>query len=195
MTSRTLGSVGGLEYTSGIPGSNNGGNTSIPTSNYLASGETIYVEADPASQIWLGGAKANSNMAPFIALNVCRPVSSSKGVFTHAVAAFDLNSCPSGWSAFTPAQGRMVVGAGIGNNDSAGAPLSNRILGSTGGREYTTGFPVSPTADTDSPCTTCDLASDGLSIFVNAAPDTTLAGPASDSNMPPYIALLYCKKD
>ena len=43
--------------------------------------------------------------------------------------AFDLTSCPSGWSELTAARGRTIVGAGQGTD------LTNRILDSSFGEE------------------------------------------------------------
>ena len=52
-----------------------------------------------------------------------------------AVMAFNRGECPDGWRLFGPAQGRFVMGAGVGNSDEAGHGLTLRSVGDNGGRE------------------------------------------------------------
>lgn len=119
---------------------------------------------------------------------------------TGAVAAFDSGSCPTGWTTFSEANGRFIVGVGSGNQDPDGNNLTDRTLRQTGGREYTTGIPAStsnsnttivPSAGaylrTTSP-TEIYISSSGFGT------DTTLDGAAADSNLPPYIVRTYCKR-
>lgn len=54
---------------------------------------------------------------------------SAGGTPSGAVMAFNLASCPTGWSEYTAGQGRAIIGAG------AGAGLTARTLGVTGGGE------------------------------------------------------------
>jgi microcystin-dependent protein len=49
-------------------------------------------------------------------------------IFTGVIAAFN-GACPTGWTEYTDARGRAVIGAGQGSG------LTNRVLGSTGGAE------------------------------------------------------------
>ncbi len=55
-----------------------------------------------------------------------------------AVMAFNLQECPQGWTDFTPANGRMVLGAGEGNRDQNDRRLSQREVGESGGTETET---------------------------------------------------------
>lgn len=55
---------------------------------------------------------------------------------TGAVMAFNLASCPSGWTEYTAGAGRSIIGVG------AGAGLTARTLGETGGAE-TVGLSIS----------------------------------------------------
>lgn len=125
------------------------------------------------------------------------------------VAAFDLSSCPSGWQAFDDGKGRMIVGVGEGNVDENNIPLSPRSLGDKGGEEqhrltveempdhkHDTNLAVRPTE------ANWGRASSKKSIAGSSALErfetgyTQNVGKGSPhNNMPPYIALLYCRKD
>src|ERR1051326_1157397 len=48
---------------------------------------------------------------------------------TGAVLAFNLGACPTGWTPFTQAAGRAIIGTGIGSG------LTPRALGDSGGEE------------------------------------------------------------
>jgi hypothetical protein len=123
------------------------------------------------------------------------------------VVAFDLASCPSGWTEYTAGRGRAIIGT----NPSAGGGISARALGATGGAETHT-------------LTTSEMPSHSHvqsyyrspSIYgwtVNTwnpgafyAGDTAAVGNVQDStanaggggahnNMQPFVALLHCQKD
>lgn len=113
-----------------------------------------------------------------------------------AIAAFDLASCPVGWSTYSLAKGRILIGEGSGNTDAEGLNLTTRSLGATGGREYTTGIPAVNDLSEDYVHTmTSYLARVGSGLYTNSAADTTIGGAKADSNMPPFYALLYCQKN
>lgn len=123
-----------------------------------------------------------------------------------AVLAFArTDGCPDGWSAFTPAHGRIIVGAG----HSPG--LTPRRFGETGGSETTSQpaahqhtLPVHANRhdtmdnkDLQGYGLVADGAGSGDIIVYNATgPMTTsVAGAVAVSNMPPYVALHLCRKD
>lgn len=112
-----------------------------------------------------------------------------------AIVAYN-GACPTGWSEFTTGKGRVLVGAGVGNNDSLGAALTNRAIASVGGLEYTTGIPAnSSTANTDSPDPTVVLGPTATFNYSFSSADTTIGGDKADSNMPPYVVVRFCEKD
>ncbi len=122
-----------------------------------------------------------------------------------AIMAFDLGSCPSGWSIYTKAQGRFVLGflPGVGL-----AYPDYGYVGSTGGQEtYTLSsvnqlprFQVSFTLPIGDRVQS-NLASnnDGHEIADRANTTyTSTVGAASPDPyqiMPPYVTELYCKKN
>jgi hypothetical protein len=115
----------------------------------------------------------------------------------NAVMAFDAETCPDGWERFYQADGRIILGAGSGNQDADGALLTKRILGSTGGREYTSGLPASSNlggTNIPSPTVQFAQASGGENIYNPCDDFTTLSGEKQDSNMSPYLVLTYCKR-
>ncbi len=132
-----------------------------------------------------------------------------------AVLAFDISTekgCPNGWEPFQVAAGRMIVGAGVNNNtDSNGAALTDYpalqegLAGAFGGEERTK-LSVQQLPSHSHPILRTDRK-DGDGKFVNWA---SMGGPNNKStgqgtaavgdnhahnNMPPYIALYFCKKD
>ncbi len=117
------------------------------------------------------------------------------------IAAFDLAACPTGWSTFNAGKQRVLVGAGTGNTDQLGNPLTARTYADMGGYEYTTGIEAKTSAaGTNTPGTTQYPAATSGSYYAYGSPtydtsDTTLAGEKADSNMPPYYVILYCVKD
>lgn len=140
-----------------------------------------------------------------------------------AVVAFDrselnLNrdsdgACPEGWVLFRPAGGRFIVGAGSHMNaDPNGSPLSSYPTFSdspelaTGGSErHTLTVAEMPSHEHRSSFGGADTAVDiaGLNSGVNwgirrtIGPDSTSSagGGQPHNNMPPFIALYFCKKD
>jgi hypothetical protein len=122
---------------------------------------------------------------------------------TGTVIAFDGASCPTGWSAYTQAEGRVIVGVnGAGNTDKDGAPLTNRTLSSTGGRELAS--VTIPAAKTNAGA---GIPSDGDVLAVPSGPANRIyktpdvldtfahIGDGDNDNMPPFITLKYCRKD
>lgn len=130
------------------------------------------------------------------------------GVPRGAVIAFDrddmdVDKCPASWSPFSPARGRAIVGAGLGDG------LTNRPFRLSGGAENVKlleahipshqhdtilGVVSSPwgMASTKSNAvygTKADTAPTGLTSSYGSVDPTPIA------TMPPYLALYFCKKD
>ena len=129
-----------------------------------------------------------------------------------AVMAFNLSSCPAGWSALAAVAGRVIVGAG------SGSGLTPRSLGSTGGEErHTLTVSEMPAHkhSTSQQITSLGggtkdlhLMPDGLihrvgrsglfgpnaDLQTGIIPTTSAGGGQSHNNMQPFIALLYCQK-
>lgn len=111
-----------------------------------------------------------------------------------AVIAFDLSSCPNGWSEYSPARGRTIIGSGEGNLDKNGDALTARSLGETGGDEISQVIAVEENATTDEPSGNVLAVPTAGNIYHSGPADTTMGG-GSDGNMPPFVSLLYCKKN
>ncbi len=133
---------------------------------------------------------------------------SGGGVPSGAVMAFNLSSCPSGWSAFTQGAGRVILGTG----DSVTTGSASHTLLQQGGEEkhlqtsselavhsHASYYQVSSAVNTSG-------ASGGGSWaftkqFGEAGAWTNTGNtPASGTQVPmpimnPYIALLYCQKN
>lgn len=128
---------------------------------------------------------------------------------TWAVMAFNLSSCPAGWSEYTAARGRTVIWAG----SWAG---SNTIVGATGWEKSAPAIDVKLKVATNYGNTTIpgyqesldayaylSRANDAIYFTNTAFWTATLvdlnwiqvswAGTAPD-NMQPYVSLLYCQK-
>ncbi|MEA3190455.1 MAG: hypothetical protein QOD77_1037 [Thermoplasmata archaeon] len=109
------------------------------------------------------------------------------------VAAFDLAACPGGWTAFTAAAGRNVIGVG------AGAGLSARTLGQTGGEETHTLSVAEMPSHAHGIYTIAEgqwggaVGRPAMSGGIGGNTDSTGGGSAHNV-MDPFVALLYCKK-
>jgi hypothetical protein len=124
---------------------------------------------------------------------------SGSGVPSGAVMAFNLASCPTGWTALTGATGRVIVGTGSNGTNSY-------TLGATGGADsrtltvaqlpphnhtVTDTYPGGSTGNGVQPASWPALPANG-----GATTQTTSSvgsGAAIDMR-PSYIALLYCQK-
>jgi hypothetical protein len=126
------------------------------------------------------------------------------GAPTNAVMAFDSATCPTGWSAYSTGNGRVIIGSGTGNLDKDGLALTNRILNDIGGRELASiALPASSlNGSTDAPGPTLVLANafdtnggSNPNIYRTAADTNTTIGDGDNDNLPPFVVLKYCKKD
>jgi hypothetical protein len=108
-------------------------------------------------------------------------------------------ACPTGWTEFTAGRGRVLVGAGAGNNDGDGLPLTVRAFSASGGLQETSGIPAnSNAADTQVPTTDFVYrAGIGYNLYADVASTNTLLDQqiASDTNMPPYYVVRFCRKN
>lgn len=121
-----------------------------------------------------------------------------------AVIAFDReDGCPRGWSEFEDARGRMILGAN--KNRTHGYVL--RPFRGVGGEEVHTltvkelpkhdhsaglFFSTNVDANRARPMAT---PNGGQPIYQVSKPTSTAGGGQPHNNMPPYIALFFCKKD
>ncbi|MCO4792783.1 MAG: hypothetical protein KC493_03665 [Bacteriovoracaceae bacterium] len=110
---------------------------------------------------------------------------------------YQLGACPTGWTEFTAARGRALIGAGVGNNNGFGQPLSSRTWTQSGGLEKTSGIPANTNAaTTQTPSTSLVFRTANFNYLVNAASaNTTLDFKITDSNMAPYLVVRYCRKN
>ena len=131
------------------------------------------------------------------------------------VAAFALPSCPPGWSPFKEAAGRLIVGAGVhpegGNKDRNGVPLNRYEIAFINRKpNYTTGgekantltiqeMPVHGHAYKSPKKDGGGYRGGGQSKWnldnVERRSTETEGRGQAHNNMPPYIALYFCKKD
>ena len=130
---------------------------------------------------------------------------------TGTVAAFDLKECPSGWMLFEEVAGRMIIGVGQGTNlsarqlrDTGGKETMtvdempahrHRVVWTSRGRDHT--ISLNPSGTPDPNDVAVQVPNNGPnSGQVGRHIMTTEVGSGSPhNNMPPYIALTFCKKE
>lgn len=145
-----------------------------------------------------------------------------RGRLRGSVVAFDRTQedpCPNGWTLYSPAQARMVVGAGLhGSPNLTEYPsFSDNPEQATGGAEKVTLAPKEmpahrhaiPLVTLDPPFRSQSLGQnapyfdyrtrDDVKIDIAMSSDFHGVGVAGASvahnNLPPFIALYFCKKD
>lgn len=117
-----------------------------------------------------------------------------------AVMAFDRSRCPDGWSTYDALAGRTIVGAG------RGIGLTPRRVGDRGGEEQVTlslsQMPqhrhANPTAGSNQVIQEVNgLALEGRGSYgpQHARPTETAGQSQPHQNMPPFLALTYCRKN
>jgi len=118
-----------------------------------------------------------------------------------AVMGFRLLECPSGWRPAADLAGRVVIGAGEGQKDQNGKPLTKRVMGEAGGEEtHTLSLDEMPShSHTAQGYNGTDRAAnqggqgDVLFAATNSRTGTEGKGQAHN-NMQPYLVLRYCEK-
>lgn len=138
------------------------------------------------------------------------PFRSAEGI----VAAFDRSqqdACPRGWSIFKEGGGRVIVGAGTNTNtDQNGSDLTDHAalrddpVKSVGGEEqHTLTEKEIPEHSHSTVQMIADNGIDGVDSTTTASGDHhneprdtgKAGGGEAHNNMPPYVALFYCKMD
>jgi microcystin-dependent protein len=119
-----------------------------------------------------------------------------------AVMAFRLADCPSGWRPAADLAGRAVIGAGDGQKDQNGKPLTKRAIGDAGGEEtHTLSLDEMPSHShaaqgyngTDR---AANQGGPGDVLFSATNTRTGTEGKGQPHNsMPPYLVLRYCEKN
>lgn len=121
-----------------------------------------------------------------------------------AVVPFNLDSCPSGWAEFTTARGRMVIGTNPAQfaNPYGEGVISLRTRNLTGGAEtHTLTIAELPAHTHAGPSGTNSLAIGGLAWINGLFPAQTQSsaahtgGDLPHNNMPPYLVMMWCKKN
>jgi len=110
-----------------------------------------------------------------------------------AVVAFDLDDCPPGWSDFSPATGRTIIG------DGAAAGLSPRALREQGGHEvHTLTIPEMPAHDHGGIWGGGQQMAGMLNDYAKHTSGHVKIQTQGEARafelMPPFVALRYCKK-
>jgi len=135
----------------------------------------------------------------------CKTMTELGGSPTGAVMAFDLASCPTGWTAYTAANGRNIIGTGTSGTVGAVSHVRGNATTGVGGEEkhvltvselashshglYGEGMGGSGNSGTVA------RYGDGFGLMAPGNISTADAGSDTAHNvMDPYIALLYCKK-
>jgi microcystin-dependent protein len=113
-----------------------------------------------------------------------------------AVVAFELSNCPSGWEDFKAAQGRMIVGIGQANESS-----SERTLLEKGCSEkHALTVEELPAHSHPGNVSSGGLsvehhqANSGLPVERWSKESGSVGEGQPHENMPPFVALRYCKK-
>lgn len=124
-----------------------------------------------------------------------------------AVMAFNLASCPTGWSELTSMRGRVVIGAGngAGSTTSVGDTGGDKSAPAISGTVSVKGLSAQTSGGVNIPTTTKNVAgrinAASASFYAPDASDvafpaaTFTAGGTAPDNMQPYMALLYCQKN
>jgi prepilin-type N-terminal cleavage/methylation domain-containing protein len=124
-----------------------------------------------------------------------------------AILSFNLAACPPGWTQYNAASGRFILGAGsvasqtvsFDSDDPAYPHASFTMPSATYTSGGTGGYSVWATSLSDNnqnmtaQVTVPNANANGVRFVTTAAASTT--SPSFESNMPPYIALIFCQKN
>lgn len=136
------------------------------------------------------------------------PGAGSEGIPTGGVVAFNLDSCPDGWSVLGNAVGRMIVGLGTytSNADDDGSnPATTYNRGDIGGRmdhvltkgqmpRHRHSLANGVAHNRQGPGGNWNVGGTARNMPYNGYSNWQGSDQAHE-NRPPYLALLYCQKD
>ena len=122
------------------------------------------------------------------------------------VLALDSQECPSDWTEFTLGDGRFIVGRGVhSRNNAYGTLVPVKEIGATGGEDQVrleiehmpSHAHENPTEGGSGQGRTPALRAtdNGNPSGPHRRPTGAVGGNQPHDNMPPYVVLLYCKKD
>ena len=130
------------------------------------------------------------------------------GVPDGAVIPFDLATCPAGWNTESRAEGRFIIGTGVHSDfNSHGTAVAPKTLGQEGGDDqvqlaiehmprHTHANPTqggTPTSNFPALRAT-DNGFRGADSMPHGRPTSARGGGLPHDNMPPFLALQFCKK-
>ncbi len=111
-----------------------------------------------------------------------------------AIMAFALNSCPSDWDPYIPAQGRFILGTSTSGivESTGGASTHTLTIAELPAFQVSFTLPIAARVQ-------ANLASNNAGHEVRDTADaifksTSIGGGKAYSIMPPYVTELYCKK-
>ena len=165
----------------------------------------LFIVVLVAVQMWRGDALICGDGAFFA--KKCKPVTAID-LPTSAIVAFDrTEGCPPGWEEFSGAAGRFIVGAGRhSEHNQYGNPVPEKKVGETGGQDRVKlEIEHMPKHRHRNPSKGADgrgkqilqslqATGDGEYGGAHARPTEFTGGDQPHDNMPPYVALLYCKR-
>ena len=124
--------------------------------------------------------------------------SAAGGVPSGAVMSFDLDACPTGWSALTAAKGRYIVGLQDGGvrGQTVGTALTDQEDRPTGlHRHFATYYRFNNTETGGIiPNLGTVVSTPLVATFARSFQDGAVEDPPSGTNAP-YIQFLVCRKD
>ena len=173
--------------------------------NY-AEGNVGISTPSPTAKLHIGGT-AGVDGIKFPDGTLQTTATSGAGVPSGAVMAFDLGACPTGWADYAAANGRVIVGIGVGTG------LTLRSLGDTGGEEThvltAAEMPAhshTQRATSTAPNNTWPIGAisrnagnamyyaGGIVLPVAIEETSNKGSDSAHNNMQPFIDLRYCKK-
>lgn len=112
------------------------------------------------------------------------------GIPSGAVMAFNLAGCPSGWSEYTSARDRTIIGSGSSYSRGATGGAATHTLTIAEMPAHTHALPYGTAGGSTAAYhyTAQDRTRDGKTTL-------SAGGSQAHNNMQPYIALLYCVKN
>ena len=110
-----------------------------------------------------------------------------------SVMAFDLASCPSGWTEYTTARDRVIIGSGSSYSRGATGGEATHTLTVTEMPSHYHTTTINPGSGYERQGATPVLG--GQAFSGNSFNTDSKGSNQAHNNMQPYIALLFCKKN